>query len=147
MPARDRYHDCVKNALVKDGWTITHDPLYVQAGNKDMYVDLGAEQLLTADKEGRKIAVEIKGFLSESDMKDLHEALGQFMVYQSALRRQEPDRTLYLAVPFHAKHDLFEEPIGLMLLEDYGLRLLVFAPETESIIQWMPPAITTAGSS
>ena len=27
MPAKDIHHDTVKNALIKDGWTITHDPL------------------------------------------------------------------------------------------------------------------------
>lgn len=27
MPRRDLYHDTVRNALIKDGWTITHDPL------------------------------------------------------------------------------------------------------------------------
>jgi hypothetical protein len=36
MPARDRYHDQVKNALTKDGWTITDDPLHVRWGKKDM---------------------------------------------------------------------------------------------------------------
>lgn len=30
MPVRDRYHDHVKHALIKDGWTITHDPLRLQ---------------------------------------------------------------------------------------------------------------------
>ncbi len=29
MPARDIHHDAVRNALVKDGWAITHDPLHV----------------------------------------------------------------------------------------------------------------------
>lgn len=24
--ARDKIHNAVKNALIKDGWTITHDP-------------------------------------------------------------------------------------------------------------------------
>ncbi len=27
MPRQDRYHETVKTALVKDGWTITHAPL------------------------------------------------------------------------------------------------------------------------
>ncbi|WP_445304883.1 element excision factor XisH family protein [Microcoleus sp. S36b_A4] len=26
MPARDIYHQVVKQALIKAGWTITHDP-------------------------------------------------------------------------------------------------------------------------
>jgi hypothetical protein len=27
MLTKDIYHDTVKRALIKDGWTITHDPL------------------------------------------------------------------------------------------------------------------------
>ena len=50
MPVRDRLHDHVRNALVHDGWTITHDPLHLRWGTKDMYVDLGAE-LVFATKE------------------------------------------------------------------------------------------------
>jgi len=45
MPARDRYHDVVKNALIKDGWTITHDQLRLKWGTKDMYVDLKSEEI------------------------------------------------------------------------------------------------------
>ncbi len=50
MPVRDIYHDAVRRALIKDGWTITHDPLRLDWGGKDMYVDLGAERLLAAEK-------------------------------------------------------------------------------------------------
>jgi hypothetical protein len=46
MPARDIYHSIFKNALIKDGWTVTHDPLKLQWGKKDLYVDLGAEKLI-----------------------------------------------------------------------------------------------------
>lgn len=35
MPAKDIYHDCVRNALIKNGWTITHDPLNLKIGAKD----------------------------------------------------------------------------------------------------------------
>jgi len=46
MPGRNIHHDCVRNALQKDGWIITHDPLRLTWGSREMYVDLGAEQLL-----------------------------------------------------------------------------------------------------
>ena len=59
MPATDVYHDRVKNALVKDGWTITHDPYTLSFGLKNVFVDLGAERLLAAEKGQEKIAVEI----------------------------------------------------------------------------------------
>ena len=50
MPARDRLHNAVKNALIRDGWTITHDPLRLTSGRRNLYVDLGAERLLAAEK-------------------------------------------------------------------------------------------------
>ena len=58
------YHDAVKSALVKDGWTITHDPYHLPSAGKHLYVDLGAEQFLAAEKMTDKIAVEIKSFLA-----------------------------------------------------------------------------------
>jgi hypothetical protein len=76
MPTRDRYHDQVKIALQHDGWIITHDPLKLKWGVKDMYVDLGAEQLIAAEKDLRKIAVEVKSFLGPSEMADLERAIG-----------------------------------------------------------------------
>jgi hypothetical protein len=41
-----------------------------------------------------------KSFLSNSAITDFHLALGQFLNYRLALQMKEPDRTLYLAVPF-----------------------------------------------
>jgi hypothetical protein len=58
MPAKDTFHDAVCNALVNDGWTITDDPLHLVWGKKDFYIDLGAERMLGAEKQGRRIAVE-----------------------------------------------------------------------------------------
>jgi len=60
MPAKDIYHEQVKNALIKDGWTITHDPYTMTFGQKDVFVDLGATRMLAAEKGDEIIAVEIK---------------------------------------------------------------------------------------
>ena len=58
MPARNVYHDAVIRALVADGWTITDDPLKLEYGDRNLYVDLGAEySTVGAEKSGRKIAV------------------------------------------------------------------------------------------
>ncbi|ETW93946.1 MAG: fatty-acid oxidation protein subunit alpha, partial [Candidatus Entotheonella factor] len=96
MPAKDIYHNAVRNALVKDGWMITHDPLRLQWGARDLYVDLGAEQLVAAEKPGQKIAVEIKSFVGQSVVADLEQALGQYILYHDILAYAEPDRQLYL---------------------------------------------------
>jgi len=137
MPARDIYHNTVKQALVKDGWTITHDPYHLKWGAKDLYVDLGAEQILAAEKAQRKIAVEIKSFIGLSEMDDLEKAVGQYVVYNTVLAKVEPDRDLYLGVNEEIYADLFEEPIGQLLLARIPIRLLVFDPKTEVICRWI----------
>jgi hypothetical protein len=138
MPARDFYHDVVKAALIADGWTITHDPLMLKLGKKDLFVDLGAEQLLAADKEGRKVAVEVKSFPGASDVADLEHALGQYILYQDILEETEPDRLIYLAISWKVYEDLFQEPIGQLLLRRQRLRLIVFEPRKGVIVQWVP---------
>ncbi len=138
MPAKDIYHDAVKQALIKAGWTITHDPLILKWGLKDLYVDLGAERLVAAEKEGRTIAVEVKSFVSQSEVADLENAVGQFVLYHDIMARTEPDRELYLAVRAAVFESIFEEPIGQVLLENQRLKLVVFDPQTEVIVKWIP---------
>jgi XisH protein len=138
MPARDLYHSQVRNALIKDGWTITHDPLRINWGRKEAFVDLGAERILAAEKHEQRIAVEVKSFIGASDMQDLEHALGQFTLYRSILKRREPDRQLYLAVPYLIIQTIFEQPIGDILFEDELVYVLGFDPATEEVVQWLP---------
>jgi len=138
MPARDIYHESLKNALIHDGWTITHDPLVLRWGAKDMFVDLGAERILAAEKANTRIAVEIKSFVGPSEIEDLKNAVGQFVLYHDILSRTHPDRVLYLAVRDSTYGELFEEPVGTLLLENQRLRLIVFDADAEVIVKWIP---------
>ena len=81
MPSLDLYHDAVKQALIKDGWVITHDPLHLRWGRKDMYVDLGAKRLIMATRAEEKIAVEVKNFIRASEMEAFRDAIGQYAIY------------------------------------------------------------------
>jgi hypothetical protein len=137
MPAKDLFHDAVKHALIQDGWKITHDPLSLKVGRKDLFVDLGAERFLAAEREDEKIAVEIKSFVGSSEVEDLRNALGQYVLYQSALAKIEPERTLYLAIRQRIYADVFEEEIGSMLLEQGIVKLIVFDPKSEVIVRWI----------
>ncbi|MDJ0658270.1 MAG: XisH family protein [Crocosphaera sp.] len=138
MPAKDIYHDAAKNALIKDNWRITHDPFRLKlARGKNLFIDLGAESLIAAEKEQTKIAVEIKSFRRLSDMKDLEEALGQFVLYNRLLKRYDPTRQLYLAVTEDVGKSVFEEEAGQVLLEDGIIQLFTFDPTIEEIIRWM----------
>ena len=135
--AKDVYHDTVRVALEKDGWTITDDPLTLPIGERSVYVDLGAEKLLTAEKEGQKIAVEIKSFLSRSPVKDLEVALGQYVLYKGIMTFREENRQLYLAIRDDVYLDIFSEPIGRIFIENHQLKLIVFDPITEEVVRWI----------
>lgn len=80
MPAKDFYHHHVKNALIKDGWTITHDPFKVEWLETKLQIDFGAERLIAAERGAEKIAVEVKSFIGPSKMEDLEGALGQYVL-------------------------------------------------------------------
>ncbi len=136
MPALDIYHNAAKQALIKAGWTITHDPLHLRWGRKDMYVDLGARRLIIAERSEQKIAVEVKSFIGESEMQSFRDAVGQFAIYRAVLRRTYPDYTLYLAIRDVVYASFFEEPIGQILIEDENLKLVIFDAEQEVIVQW-----------
>ncbi len=138
MTRRDIYHQTVRTALEKDGWRITHDPFRVRIGRRRLAIDLGAERLLSAEKGARHIVVEIKSFIGRSDVRDLEQALGQYILYQQALKEEFIDRELYLAVPRRAYYAIFAETIGDMLIRNDVLQIFVFDEQQEVIIQWLP---------
>jgi hypothetical protein len=139
MPAKDIHHAAFVHALESDGWTITDDPLTLKVGETDFFVDLGAERFVTAQKGNERIAVEIKSFLHPSPVQDLKEALGQFVLYEDALRQspEQSDRTLYVAVRESTFAAVFQADAGQMVLANRRMRLIVFDASEEVILQWI----------
>lgn len=137
MPAYDIFHNAVKTALIKDGWIITDDPLSLSVGDVDFYIDLGAEKLLAAERNGNRIAVEIKSFLSNSLVSEFHTALGQFLNYRLALLEGNQDRDLYLAVTDDIYQVFFSKAFVQSALKHHQLKILIFNPETEEIKSWI----------
>ena len=83
--AKDIFHSSVREALEKDGWLITADPLRIDLDETSVEIDLAAEMNLAAEKNGEKIAVEIKSFLGKSIISDFHLEMGQYLDYIAAL--------------------------------------------------------------
>lgn len=52
--ARDKIHFLVKEILEKEGWLITHDPYQLKVLEMEYEIDLGAEEIVGAEKEGKK---------------------------------------------------------------------------------------------
>ncbi|MDQ2098886.1 MAG: XisH family protein [Tychonema bourrellyi B0820] len=135
--AKDRFHDVVKTALEKEDWQITADPYQINVDDVDFEIDLAAEQLLAAQRESQKIAVEIKSFISSSNVSDFHTALGQFLNYRDALETIEPDRLLYLAVRVPVYESFFQRRFIVAAVKRYQLRLMIYDVQQEVIVQWL----------
>lgn len=142
--AKDIYHDLVKQALENEGWKITHDPfkLYFSGGVKKVMADLGAEKWIVAEKDDSstgsltKIVVEVKSFITSSNINELHHAVGQLDFYTLILSQTEPDRIPYLAIPKDAYDELIIEPIVQLFLEKHDTKLIVFDIEKPIIYTW-----------
>ena len=138
MSAKDVFHEVVKKALQKDGWQITHDPLSISVGGVNLSIDLAAEKLIAAEKEGEKIAVEIKSFLERSSaISEFHTALGQFINYRGALRRRQPDRVFYLAVPLTTYKTFFNLDFPRDMIEENQVKMIIYDVEHEVIAEWI----------
>ena len=136
--AKDRFHAQVKAALIKDLWSITHDPFSIQISEAvRLQIDLGAENTIAAQREREKIAVEIKSFIADSDISEFHSALGQYLNYVQALEDKEPDRVLYLAVPIETYKDFFQLPFIQKSLKRHAINLVIYDPIEAKINQWI----------
>jgi hypothetical protein len=138
MSAKDVFHGVVKIALQKDGWQVTNDPLTISVGGVNLSIDLAAEKLIAAEREGQKIAVEVKSFLERSSaISEFHTALGQFINYRGALRRLQPERVLYLAVPLTTYKTFFQLDFPKDMILENQLKMLVYDVEQEVIFKWI----------
>lgn len=93
MPAKNIYHDGVKQALIKDGWIITADPYPIKYAEVKLFVVLAGEKNIAAIRDNKQIVIEIKSFLSRSPMRDFETALGQYLIYKALLAIEHPQPT------------------------------------------------------
>ena len=79
MPRKDQIHEAVRNALVKDGWTITDDPFRIHYEDVDVYADLGIAKIATDTLASRALVIEIKSFTASSAIHELEEEVVQWI--------------------------------------------------------------------
>ncbi|AFZ51848.1 XisH family protein [Dactylococcopsis salina] len=137
MPAKDIYHEAVKNALIKDGWTILADPYRIKYKDAELFADLAAEKTIAAEQNGQKIIVEIKSFLSPSVMKDFQVALGQYILYRNFINLTEPEYEIYLAIKDSIYENFFKRESIQEIIQLNQLLLIVVEMEKEEILEWI----------
>ncbi|MBP0035083.1 MAG: XisH family protein [Roseofilum sp. Belize BBD 4] len=136
MPAKDTYQNAVKNALIKDGWTITADPYPIKYEEVKLVADLASRKTIAATRQERQIVIEIKSFLSRSPMREFETALGQYLIYKTFLSINQPNCEIYLAIGKDIYQKFFEQVAIQLILKTYQVSLLVVDLNLEEIIQW-----------
>jgi hypothetical protein len=135
--ARDIFHDNVKEALVKEGWKITADPLTFKIGTVQIQTDLGAERLIAAERGTERIAIEIKTFGGASFITSLYEAVGKYIIYRNVLSLLQSDRTLYLAIPENIYNRYFSQQVIQKTIKEERFKLVIYNQSLETITQWV----------
>ncbi len=137
MPPDDAIKPAVVAALVKDGWTITHDPFTLEYEDITVLVDLAGERLITAERGVERIAVEVKTFRASSPVRDFRDALGQYDIYQMILEDLQPERKLYLAVSEAGYERVFSLQAITRFLTKRPMPVLVVRPDAEEVVRWI----------
>ena len=137
MPAKDVYHEAVKNGLIKDGWRILADSYFLQYEDAQLYADLLAEKTLLAEQNNRIIVVEIKSFINPSPMRDFELALGQYIVYRDILDLSEKHYAIYLAVKDTVFESFFQRKSVKAIVKRHQVEFIVFNNEQEEIVSWI----------
>lgn len=136
MAAKDTYHELIKNALIKDGWSITFDPYPIKYEEVKLFADLAGEKTISATKEDQQIVIEIKSFLSRSPMREFETALGQYLIYKTFLSITNPNYQVYLAISKKIYEKFFQQVSIQLILKTYQVLLLVVDINKKEIIQW-----------
>lgn len=137
MPAQDRIHGPVKNALIKDGWTITAEPFTILFEDASLFADLAAEKALARGEGKRIVVVEIKSFVGPSPFTQLESALGQYQLYRGFLEELRPECEVWLAIGKDTYVDFFERKAVQFIVSRYQIALVVVDTTAEEIVQWI----------
>lgn len=110
-----------------------------------LFIDLAATQsadniqgsLIGAVKNNNRIAIEIKEFKAKSVIKDLEQAIGQYVLYRLLLSKVDPERGLYLAITDTLYEDFFSEPIGELVINEIPLRIIIVNLDKVEVVKWI----------
>jgi hypothetical protein len=139
MPARDAIHEAVRNALVKDGSTITDDPYIIAYDDLMLLADLAAERTLAAERNGEKAVIEAKSFSSGSETREFETALGQYLIYRVLAAEIESGRRVYLAIASSVFDNFFARPAIQLIIRECRVTLVVVDLDSEELVQWHRP--------
>jgi hypothetical protein len=134
---KDIIHEPVKNALIKDGWTITADPYQIEYEELRLFADISAKRAIVAQKDRQQIVIEIKSFVGRSFTHDLQQAIGQCVMYRIFMDEVIPDTDLFIATSKRVYDRHFQQKAIQFLIRKVPISLIIVDIQQEEIVAWI----------
>jgi hypothetical protein len=141
MAADDKYYLNVREALFKDGWTLSKGGVSGRVPGMYVLADIAAERVvleLENEKRREKIIVEVKSFIGKSFVQDFHLAVGKYCNYTYVFGKTQPDRKIWLAIPEDTYQKHFMSPALIDITTRHSISILTFDQHINRIIRWIP---------
>lgn len=85
-----------------------------------------------------RLSCEVKCFSKpQTDLQEFYTAIGQYRYYLNALRVNQLEFPLYLAIPHHAYVRLIKDPPMHRTMQDPTISLVIVEIEKEEVVQWI----------
>ena len=134
--AYDNCHQQIVNALLKAAWVVDDKQVYLRVDRLTMVADIRA-QILNGNVQ-QIIIVEVKCFSDpRNDLDELYRAVGQYLLYRSALQLRQSDWPIYLAIPTIVYSRLFVKSVVQNVVTRNEIKLIIVDVEREEIVQWL----------
>ena len=102
-----------------------------------MQTDLGAEKVITAERDNIRIAVEGKSFVHISILHDFLLAVDQYFVYKKILLANDSDRTLFVALPDFVYNRVSKLEWANAVIADLDMKFILYNTNQKIITAWI----------
>lgn len=137
MSRRDKIHEAVVEALEKELWIIFANALTIRTGGVNLEIDLGARKTVFAQREDKEIAVEVKTFGKKSKINEFHGTVGQYVNYRGALKDEEMEMDLYLAISEETWTILSTTQFYINRLRENNIKLIIVNVHQKRTVLWI----------
>ncbi|MBI5671078.1 MAG: XisH protein [Chloroflexi bacterium] len=132
----DQCHKQVVNALQNAGWDVDPSMYFLRVEGVTVFADIRARHV--NGKPRQIIVVEVKCFPdTRSDMDELYQAIGQYVIYRNILKATNKPGTPYLAIPLEAYNRLFRKMVVSATINELQIKLILVDVEREETVRWI----------
>jgi XisH protein len=110
---------------------------YITRKEGGLSTDIGAEKIILAENNLRKIAVEVKSFVHISILHEFLNASGQYLTYSKIMSKNDPQRMLFIAMPTFVYYKIIQYDWAVEVIKDLNMHVILYHTEKIIIEEWI----------